>query len=53
MKLLFDQNLSPCLPRVLTDIYPESIHVREINLRDGTCQRERCDPVASYPLQKL
>jgi predicted nuclease of predicted toxin-antitoxin system len=36
MKLLFDQNLSPRLPRILIDIYPESIHVREINLRDAT-----------------
>jgi predicted nuclease of predicted toxin-antitoxin system len=36
MKLLFDQNLSPRLPRTLIDIYPESIHVREINLRDAT-----------------
>jgi predicted nuclease of predicted toxin-antitoxin system len=31
MKLLFDQNLSPRLPRILIDVYPESIHVREIN----------------------
>ena len=36
MKLLFDQNLSPRLPRVLADIYPESVHVREINMRDAT-----------------
>ena len=36
MKLLFDQNLSPRLPRVLADIYPEGTHVREINLRDAT-----------------
>ena len=36
MKLLFDQNLSPRLPRVLVDIYPESIHVREINMRDAS-----------------
>ncbi len=34
MKLLFDQNLSPQLPRVF--IYPESVHVREINMRDAT-----------------
>jgi predicted nuclease of predicted toxin-antitoxin system len=25
MKLLFDQNLSPRLPRLLADIYPESV----------------------------
>ena len=36
MKLLFDQNLSPRLPRVLADIYPESIHVREIGMRDAS-----------------
>ena len=36
MKLLFDQNLSPRLPRILTDIYPESAHVRAIGMRDAT-----------------
>jgi predicted nuclease of predicted toxin-antitoxin system len=36
MKLLFDQNLSRRLPRFLADIYPESVHVREINMRDAT-----------------
>jgi predicted nuclease of predicted toxin-antitoxin system len=36
MKLLFDQNLSPRLARVLADIYPESVHVREIQMRDAT-----------------
>ena len=36
MKLLFDQNLSPRLPRVLTGIYPESLHVRGIDMRDAT-----------------
>ena len=35
MKLLFDQNLSPRLPRLLADIYPESLHVREIGLREA------------------
>jgi len=35
MKLLFDQNLSPRLPRVLADIYAESIHVREVGLREA------------------
>jgi hypothetical protein len=35
MKLLFDQNLSPRLPRLLADIYAASIHVREIGLRDA------------------
>jgi predicted nuclease of predicted toxin-antitoxin system len=34
MKLLFDQNLSPRLPRLLADIYADSVHVREVGLRD-------------------
>jgi len=36
MKLLFDQNLSPRLPRILADIYPDSLHVREIGMREAT-----------------
>ena len=35
MKLLFDQNLSPRLPSLLADIYPDSVHVREVALRDA------------------
>ena len=35
MRLLFDQNLSPRLPRLLSDLYPGSIHVCEIGLRDA------------------
>jgi len=35
MKLLFDQNLSPRLPRLLAAIYDESVHVREVGLRDA------------------
>ncbi len=35
MKLLFDQNLSPRLPRLLADIYVDSVHVREAGLRDA------------------
>jgi predicted nuclease of predicted toxin-antitoxin system len=35
MKLLFDQNLSPRLPRLLADIYADSVHVREVGLRDA------------------
>ena len=35
MKLLFDQNLSPKLPRLLAVIYPDSSHVREIGFRDA------------------
>ena len=36
MKLLFDQNLSPRLPRLLADLHPGSVHVREVGLTDGT-----------------
>lgn len=35
MKLLFDQNLSPRLSRLLSDIYPDSVHVRDVGLRDA------------------
>ena len=35
MKLLFDQNLSPRLTRLLADIYVGSVHVREVGLRDA------------------
>jgi predicted nuclease of predicted toxin-antitoxin system len=35
MKLLFDQNLSPRPPRLLADIYADSVHVREVGLRDA------------------
>ncbi len=36
MKLLFDQNLSPRLPRLLADLYAGSVHVREVGLRDAS-----------------
>lgn len=32
MKLLLDENLSPRLPRVLADLYPDSTHVHECGL---------------------
>ncbi len=35
MKLLFDQNLSWRLSRNLADIFPESIHVREISFTEA------------------
>ena len=35
MKLIFDQNLPPCLPDLLADFFPESLHVREVGLRDA------------------
>ena len=33
MKLLFDQNLSPRLPSLLADIFPDSLHVRELGMQ--------------------
>lgn len=35
MKLLFDQNLPPRLSRLLSDLYPGSIHVREVGLKEA------------------
>jgi predicted nuclease of predicted toxin-antitoxin system len=35
MKLLFDQNLSPRLPRALTKLFPDSVHVREVGLSES------------------
>lgn len=32
MKLLFDQNLSWRIPAALADLYPQSLHVREVGL---------------------
>jgi predicted nuclease of predicted toxin-antitoxin system len=36
MRLLFDQNLSPRLPELLADIYADSVHIRDVGLRDAT-----------------
>ena len=33
MKLLFDENLSTQLVRLLNDLFPESIHVRDVGLK--------------------
>ena len=33
MKLLFDENLSPRLPRLLADLFPDSIHVRDVGMK--------------------
>ena len=35
MKLLFDQNLSPRLTSLVSDLYPGSVHVRDVGLRDA------------------
>ena len=36
MKLLFDQNLSPRLVHILSDVFPGSVHVRGVALSRGT-----------------
>lgn len=33
MKLLFDENLSPQLVQLLNDLFPDSIHVRDVGLK--------------------
>jgi predicted nuclease of predicted toxin-antitoxin system len=36
VKLLFDENLSPRLVDVLSDVYPQSLHLRDCNLRGAS-----------------
>jgi predicted nuclease of predicted toxin-antitoxin system len=33
MKLLFDENLSPKLPKYLSDLFPHSFHVRDVGMK--------------------
>lgn len=33
MKLLFDENLSPALPRRVADVFPNSVHVRDVGMK--------------------
>ena len=33
MRLLFDENLSPKLPQRLIDIFPDSLHVRDVGMK--------------------
>ena len=33
MKLLFDENLSPKLPHRLSDLFPNSLHVRDVGMK--------------------
>ena len=33
MKLLFDENLSPVLPRLLADLFPDSLHVLDVGMK--------------------
>jgi predicted nuclease of predicted toxin-antitoxin system len=32
VRLLFDENLSPALPRLLADLFPNSAHLRDLGL---------------------
>jgi predicted nuclease of predicted toxin-antitoxin system len=34
MKLLFDENLSPKLPNCLSDLFPNSLHVRDVGMKE-------------------
>ena len=36
MKLLFDENLSPKLPNRLNNIFPHSLHVRDVGMKATT-----------------
>ena len=36
MKLLFDENLSPKLPNRLRDLFPNSLHVRDVGMKATT-----------------
>lgn len=36
MKLLFDENLSPKLPNRLLDLFPNSLHVRDVGMKATT-----------------
>lgn len=38
MKLFFDENLSPKLPRLLSSKFPGSMHVRDCGLKGGSDQ---------------
>jgi predicted nuclease of predicted toxin-antitoxin system len=35
VKLLIDQNVSPWLCRSLADLFPDSVHVRDVGLREA------------------
>lgn len=39
MRLLFDHNLSPTLVRSLVDVYPDSVHVRDVELHSAADDR--------------
>ena len=47
MKLLVDQNLSPRLLKTLLDLFPGSVHARDIGLRDAPD-----DSIWNYALER-
>jgi len=49
MRLLFDQNLSPYLVERLSDVYPDSVHVSDVNL-DRALDREIWDFAREHSL---
>jgi predicted nuclease of predicted toxin-antitoxin system len=40
MKLLFDENLSPNLPNRLSDLFPDSLYVRDVGMKATILQGE-------------
>lgn len=46
MRLLFDENISPVLVHQLADLYPDSLHVRDVGLQSADDEA-----VWSYALQ--
>ena len=38
MKLLLDENISPCVAKSLSDLYPDSLHVRDCALNKSPDQ---------------
>jgi hypothetical protein len=56
MKLLFDENLSPQLVRLLSDLFPDSVHVRDVGLEtadDAVVWKIRSGQLANHLLEGL
>jgi len=48
VKLLFDENLSSNLTQLQVDLYPDSIHVRDVGIE--VILRDRYDDVMAFEL---
>lgn len=51
MSFLFDENLSPQLTPLLADVYPDSLHVRDVGLAradDAVVRMFLADPAAAF-----